>query len=124
MQVLIYICAGYSIFFALFHSGFWKMFKWKDDLKNLHTDNKAVMQTLNVHLIYYLLFVAFICIAFPAELMSTAMGNAFLLGSSAFWLLRIVNQFIFFKANKVSMAIILTVFFTIGAVLFALPVFL
>ena len=124
MQVVIYICAGYSIFFALFHSGFWKMFKWKDDLKNLQPDNKAVMQTLNVHLIYYLLFVAFICIAFTGELMSTALGNAFLLGSSAFWLLRVVNQFIFFKTDKLSMAVSLTVFFIIGAVLFALPVFL
>ena len=124
MEVLIYICAGYSIFFALFHSGFWKMFKWKDDLKNLLPDNKAVMQTLNVHLIYYLLFVAFICIAFPSELTGTALGKAFLLGSSAFWLLRIVNQFIFFKSGKFSATLSITILFLIGTVLFALPVFI
>jgi len=100
------------------------MFNWKNDLKNLHPGNKAIMQTLNVHLIYYLLVVAFICIIFPTELQGTALGNAFLLSCSIFWLLRIINQFIFFKeVNSKLIAIFLTLFFVAGAFLFALPVF-
>ena len=124
MKTIIYICGAYNLFFAFFHSGFWKMFKWKDDLKNLHPDNKAIMQCLNVHLIYYLLFVAVICIVFPAELANTALGNAFLLGCSIFWLLRTVNQFIFFKSEGFMKSLILVIFLLAGAVLFALPLFI
>jgi hypothetical protein len=101
------------------------MFKWKDDLQNLLPENKAIMQTLNVHLIYYLLFVTLICVAFPAELMSTALGNMFLLGCSLFWLLRTATQFIFFRKIKANgfIPFILIAAFVMGVVLFALPVF-
>jgi len=122
MKTLVYIGAGYSFFFALFHCGFWKMCKWKDELKKLLPDNSAIMQTLNVHLIYYLLFAGIICIVFPAELTNTKLGNAFLLGCSGFWVLRTVNQFIFFK-DKILTAISMSLFFIAGAVVYALPVF-
>jgi len=122
MKLVIYICGFYCLAFALFHIGFWKIFKWNGDLKKLFFANRGIMQILNVQIIYFFLFVALICIAFPAELLNTELGNVFLLGCSLFWLIRTIQQFIFFKANYVIH--ILTVIFIIGTILFALPVFM
>jgi len=123
MKIVIYLAGIYNLAFGLFHIGFWKMFKWNEELKKLDFGNSEVMQILNVHVIYYLLFAAFICIAFPAELQNTKLGNAFLLGCSLFWLLRIVNQFIFFTASNFASVFATIIIFGVGAVLFALPVF-
>ncbi|MBX2923209.1 MAG: hypothetical protein KF746_13500 [Chitinophagaceae bacterium] len=123
MIFIIYMCGVYSLAFALFHIGFWKIFKWNDDLKKLVFANKGIMQILNVQIIYYFLFTAFVCFAFPAELLNTKLGNAFLLGCSLFWLIRAIQQFIFLKSNHYIIRI-LTVIFIIGTVLFALPVFM
>jgi len=121
MKIVIYLAGIYNLVFALFHIGFWKMFKWGEELKKLDLGNREVMQILNVHIIYYLLFVTFICIAFPNELMNTKLGKAFLLGCSLFWLLRAIQQFIFFPINFGSY--IFTVVLLAGTILFALPVF-
>ena len=123
MKIIIYLGGLYNLAFALFHIGFWKMLKWNEALEKLDLMNRAVMQTLNVHLIYYLFFVTFACIAFPVELMNTKLGNAFLLSCSLFWLLRIVNQFIFFETNGFVSVLSSVIMFGIGVVLFALPVF-
>jgi len=123
MKTIVYICGIYSLAFAFFHIGFWKIFKWNDDLRKLTFANKGIMQILNVQIIYYFLFVTFLCIAFPTELSSTKLGNAFLLSCSLFWLIRTIQQFIFLKKNNLIINI-LTVLFIAGTVLFALPVFM
>ena len=123
MTIVIYLCGFYCLAFAIFHIGFWKRFKWNKDLKKLLFANRGIMQILNVQIIYYFLFVTFLCIAFPAELQHTKLGNAFLIGCSLFWLIRTVQQVIFFKANS-KLIHVLTVIFIIGTILFALPVFM
>ena len=92
-------------------------------MRKLTFANKGIMQILNVQIIYYFLFVTFLCIAFPTELSSTKLGNAFLLSCSLFWLIRTIQQFIFLKKNNYIINI-LTVLFIAGTVLFALPVFM
>jgi hypothetical protein len=123
MTYVIYLCGFYCLAFAIFHIGFWKQFNWDKDLKKLLFANRGIMQILNVQIIYFFLLVTFLCIVFPAELQNTKLGNAFLLGCSLFWLIRTVQQFIFFKANS-KLINILTVLFIIGTILFALPVFM
>jgi len=123
MKTIVYICGIYSLAFAFFHIGFWKIFKWNDDLRKLTFANRGITQILNVQIIYYFLFVTFLCIAFPTELSSTKLGNAFLLSCSLFWLIRTIQQFIFLKKNNYIINI-LTVLFIAGTVLFALPVFM
>jgi hypothetical protein len=81
------------------------------------------MQVLNVQIIYYLLFVAFLCFAFPDELKNTKMGKAFLSGCSLFWLIRTVQQFIFYETDGFLTVLSVVIMFGAGAVLFALPVF-
>lgn len=120
--MLMYGCGIHSLFFAIFHIGFWQLFRWKKDLKNLSSVNRAVMQILNLRIIHLLFFIAFLCFYYPQPLYATELGNAVLVGFSLFWLGRTVEQFIFFKFSHPAMYI-LTGLFIIGTVIFILPVF-
>jgi hypothetical protein len=119
MNTIILLCGLYNIGFAIFHIAFWKIFHWDNELKKLSFANKGIMQILNVQMIYYWVFVAIACFAFPTELLTTKFGNFFLIGNSIFWLLRTIQQFIFLRANHIAIHI-LTFIFMIGALLFAL----
>jgi hypothetical protein len=121
MNIIIILCGLYNIGFMLFHISFWKIFNWKTDLKKLSFANKAVMQLLNVQIIYFFIFVAFICFLFPTELLSTKLGNYFLVGNSVFWFVRTIQQFIFLRINNYKVHI-LTIIFVIGTILFAIPI--
>ncbi len=121
MIAIIFICGLYNISFAIFHISFWKIFNWDSELKKLSFANKAVMQLLNVQIIYYFIFVAIICFVFPTELITTKCGNFFLGGASIFWLIRTIQQFIFLRANHYKIHF-LTFIFLVGTILFALPI--
>lgn len=99
------------------------MFNWKKELQKLNFVNRAIMQILNIRMIYLLLFVAFIGFVYPRELLTSDIGIAFLAGNSLFWLGRTIEQFIFFKVNN-KYVHVLTAIFILGTVLFALPLLL
>jgi len=122
MKTLLYLCGFYNLAFALFHFGFWKLFQWNKELNNLSFANKGIMQILNIQICYYFIFTAIICFVFPTELVTTKLGNLFLIGSSLFWLIRTIQQFIFFRINN-SKIHLLTVIFMVGTILFLLPLF-
>lgn len=121
-QLMILLCGFYSLGFALFHSQFWKLFNWKSDLANLQPVNKAIMQIANIRLIYFFVFVAAVCFIFPHELSTTPLGKFFLAGMSLFWLGRAIEQFIFMKVDH-KMVHLLTYIFLLGAIMFAIPLF-
>ena len=123
MTTILILCGIYSFGLALFHIFFWKLFHWKNDLKKLSFANRAIIQMLNVQIIFYFLFVAFICFLFPLELISTKIGRFFLAGNSLFWLIRTIQQFIFLRVNNYIVHL-LTFIFLLGAILFALPLML
>lgn len=121
MKTIIFLCGLYSVAFAIFHSLFWRLFAWEKELEKLSFANKAIMQILNSRLIYFFLFVAFICFVYPDELLTSNLGKAFLAGISLFWLGRTIEQFIFLKAKN-PLIHILTIIFIVGTILFAIPV--
>ena len=123
MKTILFLCGFYNIAFALFHTGFWKIFHWDKELKIVSFANKAIMQILNIQIIYYFLFKAVICFVFPSELVNSPLGNCFLAGSSLFWLIRTLQQFIFLRANYYQIHL-LTFIFLIGSILYALPLLL
>lgn len=122
MKTVILFCGLYNIGFALFHISFWKIFHWDSDLKKLSFANKAVIQILNIQIIYYFIFVAFICLCYPIELLTTKFGCIFLGGTSLFWFIRTIQQFIYLRVNNYKIHV-LTFIFAIGTLLFALPLF-
>lgn len=122
MKKLITIGGIYNILFALFHTGFWKMFNWSKELEKLDFNNKWVMQILNVQIIYYLVFTAVICFVCKKQLLTTQIGKWFLIGTAGFWFVRAMEQFVYWELGAVS-TIFMVLFFLLGAVLFLIPIF-
>lgn len=96
------------------------MFNWDTELEKLDFNNKWVMQILNIHIIYYLIFTAVICLVCQKELITTKTGKWFLTGTAGFWIIRAMEQFVYWKQGAVS-TIIMALFFLLGAALFLIP---
>lgn len=117
---ILLLCAAHSFGFALFHLGFWKLFGWPRTLRDTTAANRAILQIANVQLVWVFLVVGVLCLLFPAELATTRLGRACLVGMSGFWVLRLAGQFIWLRINH-AMVHVLTALFALGAILFALP---
>ncbi|MDR2037592.1 MAG: hypothetical protein LBQ60_06685 [Bacteroidales bacterium] len=122
MKKVIIIGGIYNIIFALFHCSMWKIFEWGSELKKLSITNSGIVQILNIQTIYYFIFTAVICFAFPNELQSTKLGKYFLAGTATFWLIRTIQQFIFYWTGNAAMFVMPAVFLS-GAIIFLIPVF-
>ena len=110
----------FNIAFAVFHLLFWRVFDWKRDLASLTFINRQVMQILNLCLTFVFLIFAYISFFHTAELLATSLGRALLLLISTSWLLRAVEQVIFFRLKRpLSMAFF--VLFLLGALLYGYP---
>jgi hypothetical protein len=117
---LLYLCGAYNLAFAIFHISFWKIFKWKEDLKGNSVGNRAIMQILNIRLIYIFFLMAFIYFFYPDQLLETKIGFVLLIGFLGFWIGRTIEQFIFLRV-KSKMVTILTIVFFAGIVIHLLP---
>lgn len=118
---LLYLCGIYNLAFAVFHISFWKIFKWNEDLKEISIGNRAIIQILNIRLIYIFLLMAFVYLFYPDQLMETKIGFVLLIGCLGFWMGRTIEQFIFLRV-KSKMVTILTVVFFIGIIIHLLPI--
>ena len=120
MKLVVCLCGLHSVLFALFHLGFWKIFSWKRELQTASISTRAILQIANLRLIYIIVGIAVLCFLFPEDLVSTALGRAFMLGVSLFWVGRRIEQFIFLPYNR-WMIHVLSFSFSLGAILFAVP---
>ena len=119
-KLLLTFCGIYNLGFAIFHTLFWKVFHWKEDLASLTHVNRAVMQILNLRLTYVFLVMSYVSFVFQPELTGAKLGQALLIAFSIFWFIRAVEQIVFFGLkHKVSNG--LTALFFIGGVLHLLP---
>jgi hypothetical protein len=118
--LLLDLCGIYNLAFAIFHLFFWKLFKWKEDFRKNSVGNRAIIQILNIRLIYIFLLMAFIYFAYPQQLMKTELGLVLLIGFLGFWVGRTIEQFIFLRV-KSKMVTILTIVFFFGIVIHLLP---
>lgn len=124
MKILLIIGGVHSLFFGLFHCIFWKRLQWKEELKKIHPHNEAVMQILNLRIIYIFFFHSFLCFFFINELLTTTIGIFLLGGSALFWLGRTIEQFVYQKQlpfkDPINMA--LTIMFIFGIVIYTVPI--
>ncbi|NQX43368.1 hypothetical protein SAMN05421820_1172 [Pedobacter steynii] len=123
MKILIIIGGVHSLLFGLFHCMFWDKLHWKSELKKVDPNNEAVMQILNLRIIYVFFLHAILCFFFIEELLTTSLGNFMLIGSALFWLGRTIEQFVYQKQlpfkDPVNMAV--TVMFFIGIAIYTIP---
>ena len=112
----------YNILLIVFHILFWKMFNWKKETKRMSIANRAVIQIMNVQLIVFFLLMAIMAFVFQTELLTSKIGKFCLIIGAVFWLVRLLNQFIFLRINNIKIHILTFVWF-IGTLLYTIPLF-
>lgn len=120
-STLLSIGGIYCFGFAIFHVLFWKIFRWRQDLHRLTPANRAIMQILNLRLIYVFIVFGVISFVFQNELLATSFGRFMTIAISLFWLSRALEQVIFFGLRH-RLSIVFFVTFLAGGILFGLPV--
>jgi hypothetical protein len=119
--VAIKIGGFYQIAFLIFHAMFWKIFKWRLELPKLTPINGAIMQVLNLCLMFCFLVFGYVSLFHTSELISTGLGRSLLLFMALFWMVRAIEQLVFFSRKRpVSLAMF--VLFLFGFCLYAYPV--
>ncbi|WP_313251734.1 hypothetical protein [Stenotrophomonas sp.] len=122
-ELLVHLAGVHSLGFAAFHLAFWRLFGWKRELAQLSTANRAIMQILNLRVIYVFLGMGVIALAFTSDLVDTRLGVVLLCFMAVFWLGRALEQFVFLRINDWRVHL-LTGLFVLGAVLHAVPMWL
>jgi hypothetical protein len=116
----LYAAAGYNVALALFHLGFWRMFRWREELPKLHPVNQGVMQVMNLMLAFVFLVFSALLVLNAAEMTGSRLGRSLLAGMMLFWLVRAALQFPFWRSQPAATNAAFTVLFLLGAGLHAL----
>ena len=87
--------------FVVFHLSFWSIFDWRQSLASLSLNNRAILEVLNIHTAYTLAVFAAVSLAFPDELTTTKLGRSLSMAIAVFWILRAVNQAIFWGISSI-----------------------
>lgn len=119
MNTILTILAIHSFLFGIFHMMFWKELGWKKQLKKLDNTNNAVMQILNLRLIYIFIAFGVITLLFQEALLNSELGAGVLIMISLFWVGRIVEHFVFARLMNIWSAFEMGLLsaFVLGAIL-------
>lgn len=124
MRTLLLSIGGiYSFGFVVFHVLFWKIFRWRQDLHRLTPANRAIMQILNLRMIYVFIVFGVISFAFQDDLLNSTFGHFMLAAISLFWFGRSVEQVVFFGVRH-PLSVAFLIVLLIGCALFAVPLFI
>lgn len=121
-EAWIYAAAGYNVALAAFHLGFWRLFRWREELPKLQLTNRGVMQVLNLMLTFVFLLIASIQVLLAGEMAGSATGRALLAGMAVFWLVRAALQPVFWRGAPPAANAAFVVVFLLGAGLHGLAV--
>lgn len=117
---LIQIGGVINLLFVIFHLAFWELFDWPHSLNCLSSDNRAIMQVFNIQTAFVLAFFSVLSLALPNELHTTKLGWLVRYAVSGFWVLRAVNQLIFWDLSFAGSWMIITIC-TISGALYLMP---
>lgn len=120
MDTLIKAGGIYSFGFVVFHLMFWRIFNWGEDLESLSFLNRAIMQVLNLSLTFVFVIFGYISLFHSKELLESSLGHSLLVLIALFWLLRAIEQIMFYKLRHWGSVIFLLIFLS-GAVLYGIP---
>jgi hypothetical protein len=109
-----------NLLFAVFHLSFWKIFDWGQSLEPLSSDDRAIMQVLNIHTAYVLAVFAILSFAFSNEMNTTKLGRSVGIAIGVFWILRAVNQAVFWGLSSIGSWVLIAVCLVVAA-LYLIP---
>lgn len=117
---LVQIGGVINLLFVAFHLSFWKLFNWEESLRSLPPSDSAVMQVLNLHTAYVLAVFALVSFVFPDEMYTAKLGRIISMAIAGFWILRAVNQAVFWGLSFAGSWMILLVCLVVAA-LYLMP---
>ncbi len=85
-------------------SMFRRIFDWGENLKSLSFINRAIMQVSNLSLTFAFVIFGYASLFHTGELLETALGHSLLVLISLFWLLRAIEQVVFFKLKRLGVS--------------------
>lgn len=109
-------CVVGNLAFLAFHLAFWRLFRWREELARLHWTNRAIMQVLNLRLIYVFGLFAALQACFAEALLMTALGRFLQAGIALFWTLRAAEQVIFFRLRHFASVGIFALFMAMAGI--------
>lgn len=115
-----------TLIIAVFHTRFYKMFKWEDAFGKINARDSRVLYTIHLALLLLFFVIGALSLVYAGELSRSA-GLAFGLNVSlsAFWTWRMIWQFAYFKSakgkKKPAISIVLIVAFCLLAVFYLIP---
>jgi hypothetical protein len=113
----------YNFGFVVFHLMFWRLFRWREDLRSLSFLNRAIVQVLNLSLTFAFFAFGVLSFAFATAILESTFGRTFLILIALFWLARTIEQIVFFKLHHWGSRAFCGLFL-IGAMIYALPAML
>ncbi len=122
-ETLLIVGGIYKLSFAVFHLLFWKIFDWKIDLPRLKLVNRAIVQVLNLCLTFVFIAFGVLSLLYSAEMAQTDLGRALISVAALFWLLRAVEQIVFFGLKSWISSAFLIVFIG-GFCLYSMALFI
>jgi hypothetical protein len=122
-NALLSLAGFYCFAFAAFHLSFWKVFRWKSDLHKLTPVNRGIMQVLNLRLTFVFIVAGAALLLFQDILEGTNFGKFVLVAMSLFWLMRAIEQIIFWGLRSF-FSNVLFIVFLVGAALPVIPLIL
>ena len=103
-----------KLLLGILHICFWSLFNWPDELGKLSIDNSNIMQMLNLFLIVFFFYTAFILMFMPGKLLVNTAGRIFIWMFAVLYLARLAMEF-WFPDGSIGFAIFMAVtisFFT------------
>ena len=119
----LYVGGAFHLGFAAFHLLFWRAFRWRDELPKLTPLNRQVVQVMNLALVTAFVAVAYLSLGYADAMATTPLGHAVCFAVAAFWLGRLIMQFMFFDMRRPA-SWALAAACAILVALFAAPVFI
>ena len=96
---LLYTAGFITICFAMLHLSFWSMLNWELELATLNSDNRGILQMLNVGSIYMLLFFALISFHLAPKKELSFTEKASIVFIAGYYVLRIAFGIPFFTMS-------------------------
>lgn len=124
--ICIYSGGVLTLLMAILHTSYYKIFNWKTEFKNISIANARIFYTLHIALLLMFFIIAAISIVYANELSrSTGLANGINILLAAFWIWRLIWQFIYFKKQKGQkshpIAIVLFAMFLLLAISYSIP---
>ncbi|MBA4390794.1 MAG: hypothetical protein C0399_07635 [Syntrophus sp. (in: bacteria)] len=99
--ISIYVGGVLTLFLAIFHTRFYKLFQWEKEYQHNTLLNRRVFYTIHVALFLLFFLFAFISLVYARELSkSEGLALGVNISFSAFWLWRALWQIYYFRPSK------------------------